>query len=130
MDEAWGEEEEEQVMQGGAGVKGKGKGKGKGGAKRKREVEAVGAVGGKGGGKGGRKLRRTLDEVLAEVGMREGGAEAPNYWTATAGPCSHPPRRFCSVCGYSSHYTCVRCGMRYCCITCQKTHQDTRCSRG
>lgn len=36
-------------------------------------------------------------------------------------------RHFCCVCGFQSPYTCVTCGMRYCCSTCLKTHKDTRC---
>ncbi|XP_054154351.1 zinc finger HIT domain-containing protein 1-like [Oppia nitens] len=36
-------------------------------------------------------------------------------------------RHFCSVCGFDSNYTCVNCGMRYCCVSCLKTHRDTRC---
>ena len=134
VDDAWeGEgEEEEQVMAGVAAAKGKGKGKGggKGGAKRRREAEAA-ASGGKGESGGVRKVRLTLEEIIDRLGMREGeGAEVPNYVTAAAGPCPHPPRTFCSVCGYRSQYTCVRCGQRYCSIACQRTHQETRCGKG
>ena len=118
-DEAWDGEEEEQVMAGVAAAKGKGKGKGA--AKRKREAEQGGKV---------RKARLTLDEILDRLGMRAEGAEAPNYVTAAARSCPHPARPFCSVCGYRSQYTCVRCGQRYCQIACQRVHQDTRCSRG
>ena len=132
-DPAWDEDEEEQVMQGSAAAKGKAKAKAaKAGGKRRREAEAAAAAVGGGGAKGGkgRRVKRTLDEIVDALGMREeGGAEKPNYVTAAAGPCSHPPRSFCSVCGYVGHYTCVRCGMRYCSIACQRTHQDTRCSK-
>lgn len=36
-------------------------------------------------------------------------------------------RHFCCVCGLQSPYTCITCGMRYCCSSCLKTHKDTRC---
>ncbi|PIA13203.1 hypothetical protein COEREDRAFT_83623 [Coemansia reversa NRRL 1564] len=36
-------------------------------------------------------------------------------------------RHFCSVCGYWGIYTCIDCGMRYCCLPCKSTHTDTRC---
>lgn len=38
-----------------------------------------------------------------------------------------PARHFCCVCGFRAPYTCVVCGMRYCCSTCLGTHKDTRC---
>ena len=36
-------------------------------------------------------------------------------------------RHFCCVCGFQAPYTCITCGMRYCCSSCLKTHKDTRC---
>ena len=36
-------------------------------------------------------------------------------------------RNFCCVCGFKAPYTCVVCGMRYCCSSCLTTHKDTRC---
>ena len=135
-DAAWGEQDEdEQVMQGAQAAKGKAKGKAKQqqeqqqqphSAKRRSEADASAA--GVGGAAGATVRRRqTLEEIVDRLGMREEGAEAPNYVTAAAGPCPYPPRPFCSVCGYLAAYTCVRCGLRYCCTNCQKTHQDTRC---
>lgn len=56
----------------------------------------------------------------------------PNYSTAVAPEPEKfnlPRRHFCSVCGYSGKYTCVTCGARFCTITCQSTHKDTRCMR-
>ena len=64
--------------------------------------------------------------------------EAPNYTTcATPSPAPNSNesknvgyvvrRHFCSVCGFSSNYTCVNCGIRYCSLNCLKTHRDTRC---
>lgn len=52
----------------------------------------------------------------------------PNYLRAAVGPPSVTSRRhFCTVCGFTANYTCVRCGVRFCCIRCQKIHNDTRC---
>lgn len=52
----------------------------------------------------------------------------PSYLKAAVGPPSSTCRRhFCTVCGFSSNYTCVRCGMRFCSIRCQTIHDDTRC---
>lgn len=40
---------------------------------------------------------------------------APSYLTAVVGPPrTAAPRKFCSVCGDFSTYTCTRCGSRYC----------------
>ncbi|XP_054710217.1 zinc finger HIT domain-containing protein 1-like [Uloborus diversus] len=50
-----------------------------------------------------------------------------NYITAKVPPSKYPPRHFCAVCGFSSNYTCVQCGTRYCCIKCLQVHRDTRC---
>lgn len=36
-------------------------------------------------------------------------------------------RNFCCVCGFQAPYSCITCGMRYCCSSCLKTHKDTRC---
>eukprot|EP00299_Pterocystis_sp_00344_P011607 c5445_g1_i3.p2 GENE.c5445_g1_i3~~c5445_g1_i3.p2 ORF type:complete len:117 (-),score=13.92 c5445_g1_i3:32-382(-) len=51
----------------------------------------------------------------------------PCYTSAAAGPPLHPPRHYCSVCGYMSKYTCMVCGSKYCSPSCLATHKDTRC---
>jgi zinc finger HIT domain-containing protein 1 len=52
----------------------------------------------------------------------------PSYWKAAVGPPSSTARRhFCTVCGFSANYTCVRCGVRFCSNRCQNVHNDTRC---
>lgn len=52
----------------------------------------------------------------------------PSYFRAAVGPPSSTARRhFCTVCGFSSSYACVRCGMRFCSTRCQNIHNDTRC---
>ncbi|KAM7376795.1 hypothetical protein PAMA_013531 [Pampus argenteus] len=50
----------------------------------------------------------------------------PNYLSAVAPPSSLPPRHFCCVCGFPSHYTCTTCGGRYCSSKCLCTHRETR----
>lgn len=51
-----------------------------------------------------------------------------NYISAQAPPSTKPLRHFCAVCGFNDRlYTCVVCGMKYCSLTCQETHRDTRC---
>ncbi|OZJ06483.1 hypothetical protein BZG36_00605 [Bifiguratus adelaidae] len=51
----------------------------------------------------------------------------PTYLTASASPSRYPPRHFCSVCGFQSKYTCIKCGMKYCSTKCLETHEETRC---
>mmetsp|Transcript_10974 Transcript_10974/g.14927 ORF Transcript_10974/g.14927 Transcript_10974/m.14927 type:complete len:175 (+) Transcript_10974:75-599(+) len=55
---------------------------------------------------------------------------SPNYLTAAASPpVAYPPRFFCSICGFTAPYTCVRCGARFCCRKCSLIHCDTRCMK-
>lgn len=52
----------------------------------------------------------------------------PNYVTAAAPPPKTVSRRkFCSICGSFSKYTCVRCGSLYCSARCSTVHVETRC---
>ncbi|XP_076097118.1 zinc finger HIT domain-containing protein 1-like isoform X1 [Mytilus galloprovincialis] len=53
--------------------------------------------------------------------------EGPSYLSAQIPASRFPERHFCAVCGFTSNYTCVQCGARYCCVRCLGTHQDTRC---
>lgn len=50
----------------------------------------------------------------------------PNYLSAVAAQSSLPPRHFCCVCGFPSHYICTTCGGRYCSSKCLCTHRETR----
>ena len=51
-----------------------------------------------------------------------------NYVTAAAGPSKWTAaRKFCSVCGFPSTYTCVQCAARICSRKCNVTHTETRC---
>lgn len=49
-----------------------------------------------------------------------------SYSTAKVPPSKFPERKFCSVCGFPSPYTCVKCGLRYCSGKCLRTHEETR----
>lgn len=70
----------------------------------------------------------TFAILLEESGLYDDNAEEPNYLTAAVGPSScSVARKFCSVCGNFSKYTCVRCGSLYCCKRCFTTHSETRC---
>lgn len=73
---------------------------------------------------------RTLNlvQLIEEDSKRPG----PNYTTATAptpDKYNQPRRHFCGVCGLTGKYTCITCGSRFCSITCQATHKETRCMK-
>ncbi|XP_039355518.1 zinc finger HIT domain-containing protein 1 [Mauremys reevesii] len=70
------------------------------------------------------RFRKNFQALLEEQNLST--SEGPNYLTACAAPSSLPQRHFCAVCGLPSHYTCVSCGARYCCVRCLGTHQETR----
>ncbi|XP_057430361.1 SWR1 complex subunit 6 [Lotus japonicus] len=75
-----------------------------------------------------RKAPRTFLELLHEANLESLPSHVPSYWKAAVGPPSSTSRRhFCTVCGFSANYTCVRCGMRFCSHKCQNVHNDTRC---
>lgn len=71
------------------------------------------------------RYRKTFAALLEEEHMLN--KDGPSYVTACAPPSKLPERHFCAVCGFSSNYTCVQCGARYCCVKCLGTHVDTRC---
>eukprot|EP01032_Pedospumella_encystans_P023024 gene23024-26078_t len=51
-----------------------------------------------------------------------------NYYTIAAKPSAFPARQcFCSVCGFIGHYSCTRCGSKFCSIKCNESHKETRC---
>ncbi|KAF9083697.1 Zinc finger HIT domain-containing protein 1 [Mortierella sp. GBA35] len=83
--------------------------------------------------------RKPLNQLLDESGLimlmaqheqqQQSQHIVPNYLTANMGPSRYPQRQFCSVCGWKGVYRCNRCGMRYCDLKCQRTHNDTRCMK-
>lgn len=75
-----------------------------------------------------KKAPRTFLELLQEANLESLPPHVPSYLRAAVGPPSSTTRRhFCTVCGFTAKYTCVRCGMRFCAIRCQNIHNDTRC---
>nr|KAJ0201089.1 hypothetical protein LSAT_V11C600316610 [Lactuca sativa] len=75
-----------------------------------------------------KKAPRTFLELLHDANLESLGPHVPTYLRAAVGPPSSGSRRhFCTVCGFSAKYTCVRCGMRFCAVRCQNIHNDTRC---
>ncbi|EFN52815.1 hypothetical protein CHLNCDRAFT_138485 [Chlorella variabilis] len=74
--------------------------------------------------KGPKAFRDYLEEAELER-LPEG---TPSYLTAAVGPArTAAPRKFCSVCGDVSTYTCTRCGSRFCSRRCHAVHTETRC---
>jgi len=49
--------------------------------------------------------------------------EKKNYFTIAAKPSKYNPSlKLCSVCGFTSQYTCQICGSLYCSLKCRKTN--------
>uniref|UniRef100_A0A1A7X6H7 Zinc finger, HIT-type containing 1 n=1 Tax=Iconisemion striatum TaxID=60296 RepID=A0A1A7X6H7_9TELE len=71
------------------------------------------------------RFRKNFTTLLEEENLSE--SPEPNYLLAVAPPSLLPPRHFCCVCGFPSHYTCTTCGGRYCSSKCLTTHRETRC---
>ncbi|TXG74474.1 hypothetical protein EZV62_003053 [Acer yangbiense] len=77
-----------------------------------------------------RKAPRTFLELLHEASLESLPPHVPTYLRAAVGPPSSTSRRhFCTVCGFTGGYMCVKCGMRFCSIRCQHIHDDTRCMK-
>ena len=73
-------------------------------------------------------LRRNLNlqKMIKEEAMEE--QTLPNFVNIRAEYNKFPQRKFCSVCGMMSKYTCLRCGERYCTLKCYRKHRDIFCS--
>lgn len=75
-----------------------------------------------------KRAPKSFLELLNEANLESLPPHMPTYLRAAVGPPSSSSRRhFCTVCGFSSTYTCVQCGMRFCSIKCRTIHNDTRC---
>ncbi|KAK1321558.1 hypothetical protein QJS10_CPA03g01046 [Acorus calamus] len=75
-----------------------------------------------------KKAPRTFMELLHDANLEALPPHVPSYLRAAVGPPSAASRRhFCTVCGFTANYTCVRCAVRFCSIRCQVIHSDTRC---
>ncbi|KAG5221791.1 SWR1 complex [Salix suchowensis] len=73
-----------------------------------------------------RKAPINFLELLHKANLEALPFHVPSYMRAAMGPPSST-WHFCTVCGFTSNYTCAKCGMRFCSIRCQKIHDDTRC---
>jgi hypothetical protein len=72
--------------------------------------------------------RKIFTLELWQANLESLPPHVPTYLRAAVGPPSTSSRRhYCSVCGSSANYTCVRCGTRFCSCRCQGIHNDTRC---
>mmetsp|Transcript_13018 Transcript_13018/g.24181 ORF Transcript_13018/g.24181 Transcript_13018/m.24181 type:complete len:158 (+) Transcript_13018:2591-3064(+) len=67
--------------------------------------------------------RKPLDILVAE----DAASGLPNFTSMTVAKSRYPRRHFCSICGYLSKYTCVRCGQRFCKKSCALVHRETQC---
>ncbi|KAJ3680897.1 hypothetical protein LUZ60_015386 [Juncus effusus] len=75
-----------------------------------------------------KRAPRSFMEVLHEANLESLPPHVPTYLKAAVGPPSTSSRRhFCTVCGNTASYTCIRCGVRFCSCRCQVIHNDTRC---
>ncbi|XP_015071072.1 SWR1 complex subunit 6 [Solanum pennellii] len=75
-----------------------------------------------------KRAPKSFLELLNEANLESLPTHVPTYLRAAVGPpISIARRHFCTVCGFSSTYTCVQCGMRFCSIKCRTIHNDTRC---
>ncbi|KAI8921207.1 hypothetical protein DFJ77DRAFT_154716 [Powellomyces hirtus] len=63
--------------------------------------------------------KKNLATLVQESDIQSFSPSVPTYLTCIAAPSRKPPRKFCSVCGYFSSYSCEQCGMLYCCIKCR-----------
>ncbi|KAF8057766.1 SWC6 [Scenedesmus sp. PABB004] len=71
---------------------------------------------------------KSFQRLLEESGLLDAPPGGVNYLSAAAAPsAAYAPRKFCSVCGFLSSYTCARCGSKYCCRKCYTVHTETRC---
>ncbi|WIA31353.1 hypothetical protein OEZ86_002254 [Tetradesmus obliquus] len=79
-------------------------------------------------GAGEGRAVKSFQRLVEESGMLDAPAGDVNYLSAAAGPSVfYVPRKFCSVCGFLSSYTCSRCGSKYCSRKCFTVHTETRC---
>jgi zinc finger HIT domain-containing protein 1 len=73
--------------------------------------------------KGAKRDRKSVDDLLIDEKAKAGDT----FISVLVKPSKYPSMRLCSVCLEISKYTCIKCGLRYCCLACQKTHSETKC---
>ncbi|KAL0486615.1 helicase SWR1 complex subunit [Acrasis kona] len=77
----------------------------------------------------GRKQKGFIKRKFDQLILDDKDQTNKEYLAAATKPSSTPRRHFCSICGNLSCYTCVKCKQRYCSITCNAQHQETRCQK-
>ncbi|XP_078434348.1 HIT-type Zinc finger family protein isoform X4 [Wolffia australiana] len=78
-----------------------------------------------------KRAPRTFMELLHDANLEALPHHVPTYLRAAVGPPTATARRhFCTVCGYTASYTCVRCGARFCSCRCQVIHGISRVLKG
>uniref|UniRef100_A0A914XLV9 HIT-type domain-containing protein n=1 Tax=Plectus sambesii TaxID=2011161 RepID=A0A914XLV9_9BILA len=78
------------------------------------------------------RFRKNFHALLEEEYIQSSNPdnpEKPTYFSAQVPSSNLPVRHFCTVCGFHSNYTCVRCGVRYCSVKCRDVHTETRRER-
>uniref|UniRef100_A0A7N0VIB9 HIT-type domain-containing protein n=1 Tax=Kalanchoe fedtschenkoi TaxID=63787 RepID=A0A7N0VIB9_KALFE len=75
-----------------------------------------------------RKAPRSFLELLHEANLE---SLPPHRSFLSNGYCWPPSstsrRHFCTMCGFTASYTCLRCGMRFWSCRCQNIHNDSCC---
>lgn len=70
-----------------------------------------------------------LKKTLKEEGLENADTGYPNFLSCKVHKPKYPKRKFCSVCGNISNYTCPRCGENYCTMRCHDVHKEIMCLR-
>jgi HIT zinc finger. len=70
-----------------------------------------------------------LKKTLKEEGLENPDLDFPNFVNSRVSRPRYPGRKFCSICGNTSSYTCPRCGEKYCSRKCHDVHKDVKCLR-
>lgn len=75
------------------------------------------------------KYGRSFSQLVASDQMDAVKEDRPSYMDAAAEDSKFPQRYFCAVCGFEAPYECLKCGVRFCCVSCQGVHVETRCNQ-
>lgn len=98
-----------------------------------------------GGGGGGKNRRRSVKTQTSKSGSTpstrkilasrktlmnlqdDDPVSARDVQNVLSVPPRYPVKHLCSICGGGGKYLCSRCGLRYCSLSCDDTHKETRC---
>lgn len=73
------------------------------------------------------KYGKSFSELVATDQMDAHNEKRMSYLDASAEDTSFPARHFCTVCGFESIYVCTQCGAKFCSLSCQAIHVESRC---